>query len=228
LAVSSTGGVPFVSQGIVYEVMLGPDDRAGAMREFWRSAPGDGPNGIAIARSGNVYLSLTFANQLVVLSPGGAEVARTPALPGSDTRMNPPFETTSGIHFDGKRLLLANIAYTSGRPSRHVIFDVWAGEEGAPLFRPAVSSPRKTRPRIRLRVRPRPARAQRSAPLRFHATAEGLGLTRARVCVTRHCALTGGQGRAEIRHRFDKAGLAHARALKRGYRPGSTVIRIAR
>ena len=202
---------------------------AGSMSEFWRSAPGEGPNGVAIARSGHVYLTLAFSNQLVELSSQGQEIARVPLLPGQDPTMDPPFDTPPGIHFDGKRLLVANIAYTTGDQSRQVIFDVWAGEPGVSLFRPAVSPPR---PRIRLRVRPTVVAVGRSVRLKFRATRRaGSGqrpVTDALIHVRGRRLRTGARGRARAVFRFRKSGVVHASARKRGFRSGQVTIHVVR
>ena len=231
LAVSSTGGVPIASQGVVYTVGVRRDGRAGSMDELWRSAPGEGPNGIAIAKSGHVYVTLTFANQIVELSSDGLEIARVPLLPGEDPTMDPPFETPSGIHFDGERLLVANIAYTTGDQSRQVIFDVWAGEPGVPLFRPAVS-PTARRPRIRLRVSPNVVPVGRSVRLRFSATRR-VGTRRrpvedALIRIRGRRLRTGARGRAKAVFRFGETGPVRASARKRGLRAGRVTIRVVR
>ena len=248
-AVSSTGGVPVASEGVVYTVEVGDDGRAGSMRELWRSAPGEGPNGIAIAKSGHIYLTLSFSNQVVELSPQGQEVGRVPLLPGQDPGMDPPFDNPSGIHFDGNRLLVANIAYTTGDQSRQVIFDVWAGEPGEPLLRPAVSSPvgppaeagappllpavpvAAERPRIRLRVAPAVVRAGRRVRLRFRATRRTTGrpvVARALIRIKGKRVRTDAHGRAAVVLCFRKRGLVHASARRRGLLAGRVAIRVVR
>jgi sugar lactone lactonase YvrE len=229
-AVSSTGGVPLASQGVVYAVEVGDDGRPGNMREFWRSAPGEGPNGIAIARSGHVYVTLAFANQVVEFSPQGQEIGRVPVAPGQDPTMDPPFDTPSGIHFDGDRLLVANIAYTSGDQSRHVIFDVWAGEPGEPLLRPALSSAGAS-PRIRLRVAPAVVRAGRSVRLKFRATRRSAGrpgIPGALIRIGGRRVRTDARGRATVAICFSKAGPVAASAQQSGLRAGQVTIRVAR
>jgi DNA-binding beta-propeller fold protein YncE len=227
VAVSSTGGVPVASQGVIYAIEVRDDGRAGDIREFWRSAPGEGPNGIAIARSGHIYVTLTFSNQIVELSSQAHEIARVPLLPGQDPTMDPPFETPSGIHFDGKRLLVANIAYTTGDQSRQVIFDVWAGERGVALFRPTVS---RHAPTIRLRVRPTVVAVGRSVRLKFHATvrtrAGRRGIEDALIRVRGRRLRTGAHGRVKALFRFGRTGFVHASARKRGFRAGRVTIRV--
>ncbi|HEX8075100.1 MAG TPA: hypothetical protein VF545_08965 [Thermoleophilaceae bacterium] len=233
-SVSSTSGVPVASPGVIYTVRVGDDGKPGSLREFWRSGPGDGPNGIAIAKSGNVYVTLSFApSQVVELSPQGEEIARVPAVPGQDPTMDPPFDTPSGIHFDGERLLVANIAYSSGDESHQVIFDVWAGEPGEPLFRPAVSpTVRPERPRIRLRVRPATARVGERVRLRFRATRRGgtgpRAVAGARIRVGRRFVLTNARGRAEAVAYFRRKGRARMRASKAGFKGGGATIRVVR
>jgi hypothetical protein len=114
------------------------------MRLFWRSGPYDGPDGFAIARSGNVYVALALNNQFAQLSPAGSELARIPATPAPTPAVNPmlpaPFDTPSGVIFDGQRLLVTNIATASGLPSNMVVFDIWAGENGLPPHYPSLQA----------------------------------------------------------------------------------------
>jgi sugar lactone lactonase YvrE len=121
--------------GDLYEIRLRPSGRPGRMTTLWRSQPNDAPDGFAIARSGNVYVALggVGRNQLAEISPGGQEIARIPANPLENALMPVPFDEPSGVSFDGRRLLVTNLAYLSGDPESWVIFDVFAGERGLPL-----------------------------------------------------------------------------------------------
>ena len=50
-----------------------PDGRPGPLHRVWESLAADGPDGFAIARSGNVYMALVAdgRNQIVEISPAG-------------------------------------------------------------------------------------------------------------------------------------------------------------
>jgi sugar lactone lactonase YvrE len=125
--------------GALDTIRVRADGSPGKLHEFWRSRPLDGPDGFAIARSGNVYLALAGANQLALISPGGKELARVPATPIENLRMEIPFEGPASLAFLGRRVLLTNQtspAVGTGNPSRWAVFDVWAGERGLPLFYP--------------------------------------------------------------------------------------------
>jgi sugar lactone lactonase YvrE len=121
--------------GNLYEIRVRHNGRPGRMTTLWQSQPDDAPDGIAIARSGNVYVALggVARNQLVEISPQGREVARVPANPLDNALMPVPFDEPSGVSFDGRRLLVTNLAYLSGSPDSWAVFDVFAGESGLPL-----------------------------------------------------------------------------------------------
>jgi sugar lactone lactonase YvrE len=127
------------TRGALYTLPVRDDGRPGKLTEFWTSRPFDGPDGFAIARSGNVYLALAGANQLAVISPGGEEMARVPTTPLENLQMEIPFEGPASLAFLGRRVLLTNQtspAAGSGNPDRWAVFDIWAGERGLPLHRP--------------------------------------------------------------------------------------------
>ena len=140
LAVTAQGpsaGNP--TEGALFELRVRRDGTAGRLRRFWTSQPIDGPDGFAIGRSGRVYLALAGANQLVVISPDGEELARVPATPFDNQAMEVPMDGPASVAFLGQRLLVTNQtspAGGSGDPDHWAIFDVYAGERGLPLYRP--------------------------------------------------------------------------------------------
>jgi hypothetical protein len=76
------------------------------------------------------------ANQLVEISPSGEELGRTPATPFDNQMLTVPFDEPSSIQFDGSRMIVTNDAYFSGDETHWVLYDVWAGEPGAPVYVP--------------------------------------------------------------------------------------------
>ena len=136
-ATSPATGNP--TSGAVFEVNVRPGGTPGPLRRLWSSRPFDGPDGFAVGRSGRVYLALAGANQIVVLSPGGEELARVPATPVENQMLDVPLDGPASVAFLGRRLLVTNqtdpLAGT-GNPGHWVVFDVFAGERGLPLYRP--------------------------------------------------------------------------------------------
>lgn len=135
-ASSPTTGDP--TSGALFKVRV-RNGKPGPLRQFWRSRPFDGPDGFAVGRSGKVYLALAGANQIVVLSPRGEELARVPATPVENGMMDVPLDGPASAAFLGRRLLVTNqtdpLAGT-GNPQHWAVFDVFAGERGLPLYRP--------------------------------------------------------------------------------------------
>jgi sugar lactone lactonase YvrE len=151
-AQSPAGGNP--TEGRLFTLPVRPDGRPGDLREFFRSRPFDGPDGLAIARSGNVYVALAGANQLVQVSPGGQEVARIPD-PLANSQMNPPFDGPASVAFLGQSVLMTNQSFPAGNPNNWVVFDIHTGEPGLALFRPRIGSGAargRRRPRLSLRL----------------------------------------------------------------------------
>jgi sugar lactone lactonase YvrE len=127
------------AEGRLFKVRVRRDGRPGPLQPFWHSRSFDGPDGLAVGRSENVYVALAGANQILVLSPQGEELARVPATPAENQMMDVPLDGPASLAFLGRRLLITNqtdpLAGT-GNPDHWVVFDVFAGERGLPLYRP--------------------------------------------------------------------------------------------
>lgn len=138
---TSAGGLTSVgdpTSGKLYTLPILPDGSPGQLHQIWQSGPAQGPDGFALAASGNVYLALVGpgTNQLVEISPDGKEVGRTPATPLANEAMPVPFDEPSSVQFDGDRMIVTGDAYFSGDPAHWVIYEVWAGEPCAPVYVP--------------------------------------------------------------------------------------------
>jgi sugar lactone lactonase YvrE len=124
--------------GRLFHVPINPDGKPGQMTQLWESDPVDGPDGFDIAKSGNVYLANLGSNQIVVIGPGGNEIERFPAAPGSgENGSSVPFDSPSSVSFLGTRAIVAQQAFFTGDPAHQAILDVETGEEGRPELIPA-------------------------------------------------------------------------------------------
>jgi DNA-binding beta-propeller fold protein YncE len=151
------------STGRLYTVPVQSDGSPGALTQVWESRPLDAPDGIAIARSGNVYVALAGANQIVLLSPEFVELARAPADALANEAEEVPLDGPGSLAFLDDRLLVSNHSPIRGDPASWAILDVFAGEPGLPLHYPRIFRPelkiellavRSLAPkRLRLRVR---------------------------------------------------------------------------
>jgi sugar lactone lactonase YvrE len=161
--------------GALYAVEIGPDGEPGELRAIWESRFGDLPDGIALARSGRIYVALVgLAAQIVVLEPDGRELERFPEQPlTGENGSAVPFDSPSGLAFLGTRLIVSNQSYVAGDPAHQALLDVETREEGAPEFVPARAglAPREAAGRSRRCTRRRSARGRR-----------GRGAPRARAC----------------------------------------------
>jgi sugar lactone lactonase YvrE len=134
---SAGGGGGNPATGKLYEVEIGADGSAGAIRQIWESRPLDGPDGFAVDASGRIYVTLLVANQIAVIAPGGLELERFPsASGGGENGSEVPFDSPSSAMFLGRRLMIANQAFLSGDSAHQAILDVWIGVRGAPEFIP--------------------------------------------------------------------------------------------
>jgi sugar lactone lactonase YvrE len=125
------------TSGKLYKLPIRPDGSPGALQKVWESGPAQAPDGFALAQSGNVYMALVGpgTNQLVEISPNGNELSRS-AGPIANQQLSVPFDEPSSVQFDGDRMIVTNDAYFSGDETHWVLYDVWAGEPGAPVYVP--------------------------------------------------------------------------------------------
>jgi hypothetical protein len=232
LVAATVGSSPKVAAdpaaGSLVAIPIQPNGSPGTPRVLWRSGDLEAPDGFAFARSGNLYLALLgpAANQIVELSPTGRELARFPTA-RQNAALPVPFDTPSSVIFDGTRLLVTNLSYFADDRSHQVIFDVEAGEPGAPLLVP--QTPAAARPRLRLWVVPRILTAGRRVRLRVRVRllgggASGTLLSGATVALGGRRYGVGPRGLVSLTVRFPRAGRVRVRATAPGALPARLTV----
>jgi hypothetical protein len=137
---ASNGGLGSLNPttGKLYTVPIQADGSAGSLAQLWESGRADAPDGCALAASGDIYLALVGAsNQIVELSPSGVEIARFGQQFTGTNNSSVPFDSPSGVAFDGTRLIIANQSYFAGSKANQALLGLETGEPGAPVFVPA-------------------------------------------------------------------------------------------
>jgi hypothetical protein len=153
------------STGRLWTIPIQPDGKPGAMKQLWESRPADGPDGFAIARSGNIYVALLVPNQLAVIAPDGTEKERFPAAPGSGDDGSPvPFDSPSSVRFLGTRLMVANQSYFQGDLTHQAVLDVEAGEPGLPELIPPAPASAKPQAKKKHKAKKRKKKAKKKRP----------------------------------------------------------------
>jgi sugar lactone lactonase YvrE len=241
-ASAPTTGSDF-TQGKLFELPIGADGHPGVLRQLWESKQAEAPDGFALAKSGNAYIALVGpnANQIVEVAPDGTEVARFPD-PASNAAMPVPYDEPSSVQFDGERMIVTNLSYFQGNSAHQVLFDVWAGEPGAPVYQPpaavtpgpqsAAGRPAASRapPRIRLSAAPHKLRVGHRVRLRVHAwmTRGGrvISLAGVRVRVDGRVLRTGRRGRVRVVLHLRRAGALRVRAGRSGYRSAALTLHV--
>jgi hypothetical protein len=165
------------------------------------------------------------ANQIVEISPSGQEIARAPD-PAANSGMEVPFDSPSSVQFDGNRMIVTNDAYFSGDQTHMVIFDVWAGEPGEPVYVPGVTQPSPgvlgSKKLYSLSVSPRSMPPSEQRRYRFRAMVKDKAgrrpLARGVVLFAGHRAPTDARGVAFLRATLHRRGRHLARLLLPGSR----------
>jgi sugar lactone lactonase YvrE len=139
--------------GRIYTVAIGDDGKPGELEQLWESGPAEAPDGLAIARSGRIYVALVspIANQLVAVGPDGKEIDRSPAT----------YDSPSSVAFLGNSLIVADQSYVNGDPSHMQILDVAVGEPGIPELIPGPKA--QTKPKANKKRKHRHKRKRRRA-----------------------------------------------------------------
>jgi hypothetical protein len=137
---ASNGGLGSTSAttGKLYEVAIGADGRPGPLRQIWESGSADAPDGCALSTDGHIFVALVGGpNQIVELDPAGHELARFGQAVTGDNGSPVPFDSPSGLAFDGTQLLVANQSYFAGDSANQVLLAVQTDESAQPTFMPA-------------------------------------------------------------------------------------------
>ena len=247
-AASATSTGPDFTSGKVFTLPIKPDGKPGTLSRLWTSQPREAPDGLALAASGNVYVALVGpgANQLVEVSPLGQELARYPDA-ATNSSLTVPYDEPSSVQFDGQRMIVTNLAYFSGNTSHMVLFDVWAGEPGAPVFRPAAGvvsavAPPALAPPLSVAVSPRRLRAGRRARLVVLVSAPAgarqdpvagaavrlSGPALRGVAHGRRVPRTGASGRTSVSVRPRHRGSITVTVSKTGFRPARGRVTVSR
>jgi hypothetical protein len=136
---ASNGGLGSLnpSTGKLYEVAIEPRNRPGPLRQLWESGPADAPDGCALARSGDIYVALAGASsQIVELDSWGHELARFGQQYSGANGSSVPYDTPSGLAYQGTDLIVANQSYLAGNTANQALLNVETGEQGVPIYMP--------------------------------------------------------------------------------------------
>ncbi len=239
---SQAGNVPSDLRGKLVKIPLLPDLEPGRPQTLWQSGIADFPDGIAVARSGNVYVALVgLAAQVAKVAPDGREITRfgTPLLGSNGSPI--PFDGPSNARFLGTRILVANQSPIFGNRANQAILAIETGEEGVPELIPAgageapgsaapAPAPAAVAPRLRATLSPGRIAAGRRTTVRVRVTATIDGarrsVPRARVRLLGRTARTSATGRATLRVRATRAGRFRLSVSRSGYRSATATLRV--
>jgi sugar lactone lactonase YvrE len=234
LMIGNGANVSGLAAGQLYTVPIEPGGAPGALHELWQSLPGQAPDGIALARSGDVYVSLVgpTGNAVAEVSPTGRELALVPSNPLVNAAMAIPFDAPGSVTFDGNSLIVTNEASLDNVPSHWALLQIDAGEPGLPPSLPPLRAAPPRVARVVLQVRPHTVTAGRRTRLRFLAvTVEGprreaLGGAVIRLAGRR--ARTNRFGRASLTLTLRRTGRHRATLRAAGRRRTAAVILVRR
>jgi hypothetical protein len=135
LLVSTGGGGSDPATGKLYTVPILAGDTPGALQQLWASSvPAAAPDGFAIARSGDIYLSEVgpLANNVLEISPQGRQLAEfSGEATGADGALL-PFDAPGSVTFDGDNVIVTNEASLSNDINHWALLEIAVGQPGLP------------------------------------------------------------------------------------------------
>jgi hypothetical protein len=139
LMVSTGGGGSDPATGKLYTVPILAGDVPGPLHQLWASSvPVAAPDGFALARSGDIYLSQVgpLGNNVLEISPQGRQLA---AFSGQATGAGGamiPFDAPGSVTFDGDNVIVTNEASLTNADAHWALLQIAVGEPGLPLSLP--------------------------------------------------------------------------------------------
>ena len=123
--------------GNVYEVPIEPSGKPGPIKNIWESGVADAPDGCMLAQSGHIYVAMSgFSNQIVEISAAGQQIAAFGQPYTGANGSSVPFDTPSGMDWDGTSLIIANQSYIAQNTADMALLSLETGEPGVPTYVP--------------------------------------------------------------------------------------------
>ena len=209
------GPTPEYANGRIYRLPLSGD---GALKLVWEGRPFDVPDGIALARSGNIWVALAGPDQVGVIEPSGREIARVPQSMTQNSQQEIPFDKPASVAFLGNRVLVTNQSLFNRNPQNWAVLAVAAGEPGVKPFGPGG--------KLKIKVTPRRVRAG-LARFGFKVTGpDGRGVGGARIAVGRARTGTNIAGNGKMQVRLRVTGRRKVVATAPGYERATASYRV--
>ena len=115
-----------VGRGSLHRIEVRSDRSAGERKAVLTTEPLDDPSGIAVGEGGEIVLSLTGANALVLLGPDGKERDRIDATE-AESRTGIPLDGPGGVVASGRSVWVSNGSPRSNTAANWVVFEVGLG-----------------------------------------------------------------------------------------------------
>ena len=140
----STTSLANPNLGTIYRLPLVDAPRQSDLRIFHQYVAGEGPDQLAFAANGHLYVSLDFGDQISWLGKNGKELGRI----ANPTGNRIPLDAPAGIAFEAstRSLLIANHAVRTEDPAHFAVLRGLVNDPGDPLEKPRLSPPRRLPP----------------------------------------------------------------------------------
>jgi outer membrane protein assembly factor BamB len=131
------GGVD-ATDGRLYTVAIKSGYKPGPMTQIWQSSPVEAPDGLALARSGHIYVALVgpSGNAIQELSASGKQLSRIPGNLLLNQTQTIPFDAPGNVTFDGDDIIVGNQSSILMDTKDMALLEVNVGERGEPIYVP--------------------------------------------------------------------------------------------
>jgi len=140
-----------LANGRLYTLPIKANGKPGTLTQIWQSTPAEAPDGLALARSGHIYLALVgpTGNAIQELSASGTDLDRVPANALVNETQSIPFDAPGNVTFDGDNIIVGNQSSILMDSADWALLEVNVGEPGEPIYIPsdAGSKPSKPKPK---------------------------------------------------------------------------------
>jgi len=128
-----------LADGRLYTIPIKANGKPGTLTQIWQSTPAEAPDGLALARSGHIYIALVgpTGNAIQELSAKGHDLDRVPANLLVNETQSIPFDAPGNVTFDGDNILVGNQSSILMDSADMALLEVNVGEPGEPIYIPA-------------------------------------------------------------------------------------------
>ncbi len=126
-AAAPLGGQTLAS-GVIYQLELKDKPTVNDLKKFYEYPIGSAPDGLALGRSGDLYVVLAGSNQISILGAHGKEKARFPSSK-ENSLQEVRYDSPASVVLDGLgNILVTNQSFVNNNPNNWAVLKAFVGD----------------------------------------------------------------------------------------------------